>query len=126
MLHIIKEMRSSSDPEEICFTFKESLYPREAIYATCYVFLDRFFILLDKKGDCVSVSMKAKTECIVSRMETRGEFMNELLSNTLRLSITKKNRKIREAIVQEALFFSQPAVFRKRFMAGVKSASRAR
>ncbi len=35
-------------------------------------------------------------------------FMNELLNNSLRLMISKRTQKLREMIVKEALFFSQP------------------
>jgi hypothetical protein len=37
-----------------------------------------------------------------------GEFQNELLNNVLRYAIATRNQKIRESIVTEALFFSQP------------------
>ena len=41
--------------------FDESLYPLEAIYGACYVFIDRAYIFLDKEQEGkISVQFKAK------------------------------------------------------------------
>jgi len=104
----IKDLKSKIKPTEIIFTINPRRYPQEAIYTTCYVFLDRFYIFLDEKDSKIQVSLKPKEGIKLNLNACHGEFMNELLNNTLRLMISKRNQKIREMVVKEALFFSQP------------------
>ena len=85
-----------------------STYPIEAIYGASYVFIDRAYIFLDMKGkDNLEVSFKAK-EGIAKKQfnELEGEFLNELLNYALRVSLAKTNKKIRERIVERALYSS--------------------
>lgn len=103
-----KDIQSQLKAKEIVFTINPSVYPLEAIYTTCYVFLDRFYLFLDKEQAKIKVFLKPKEGIRLGLDACCGEFMNELLNNTLRFLISKKNQKIREMIIQEALFFSQP------------------
>src|SRR3989339_902529 len=59
------------------------IYPLEAVYAACYMFIDRVYIYLE---------------------DINGEFLNELLHCVYRINIAKNNKKIREYIVEKALF----------------------
>jgi len=92
--------------KEIIF-LDSSLYPLEAVYTTCYTFLDRFYIFLDKKDNKIEISLEPK-ERKENLRNIKGEFINELINNSLRYMISKRNQKIREYIVKTALFFSQP------------------
>lgn len=82
----------------------ESIYPREAIYGAAYIFVDRAYIYLDipEKGK-ISIRFRSKNEN-ESLNKIEGEYMNELLQYVLRLSIASDNKKIREQIVEQALF----------------------
>lgn len=83
------------------------LYPLEAIYGACYVFIDKFYIYfreIDVKNNVV-VEMKPKNKLKQGDIEiVRGEFFNELLNYTHRINISKNNKKIREYMVERALF----------------------
>ncbi len=86
-------------------TLNLKVYPLEAIYQACYVFLDRAYIFLDSlSSKKVLVSLKGKEKLSQKQLESlKGEFLNELLNCSLRLEIAKRNRKIREAIIGQAL-----------------------
>lgn len=86
------------------------IYPLEAVYGACYVFIDRAYLFLD--GDPkkeIRVSLKGKTPLRTKELKAlSGEFKNELLNYVLRLSIAKNTKKIREIIVERALFSVLP------------------
>ncbi len=86
-------------------TLNLKVYPLEAIYQACYVFLDRAYIFLDSlSSKKVLVSLKGKEKLSQKQLESlKGEFLNELLNSSLRLEVAKRNRKIREAIIGQAL-----------------------
>lgn len=88
------------------------IYPLEAIINTCYAFVDRGYVFLDtnSKGNQVKVSIKGKRRSSVKELESlQGEFMNELLHSTLRYTVSKNNKKIREYIIGRALYSALPA-----------------
>jgi len=83
------------------------LYPLESIYAACYVFVDQVYIYLegiDDEGQ-VTVQIKAKDDKVELEV-LKGEFLNELLHSVHRINIVKNNKKIREYIVERALYSS--------------------
>lgn len=86
------------------------LYPLEAVYAAAYVFIDRCWVLLDRDGDRVRVSLTPKPtparaegfdEAALS--EVVGEFANELLSCAWRHEIARESRATIEAVTTQAL-----------------------
>jgi len=84
-------------------------YPKEAVLATCYRFLEDNYIFLERvssSGKDIKVSITPKRARKLKNLE--AEFKNELVSNTLRYKIAERNKKLREYIVKTALFFSQP------------------
>lgn len=83
-----------------------NIYPLEAIYGAAYVFVDKVYIFLDSLAEGkVEITFRAKDENEVEALEKiEGEFMNELLNYTLRLKLSESNKKIREYVVEQALF----------------------
>ncbi|MFH0891189.1 MAG: His-Xaa-Ser system protein HxsD [Candidatus Falkowbacteria bacterium] len=84
------------------------LYPKEAIFGAAYVFIDRVYVFLDApKPDVIDVSLESKSGASAKGMEKlRGEFQNELLNYVHRINLAKFNKKIREYIVERALYSS--------------------
>ena len=82
------------------------VYPLEAIYGASYVFIDRVYVFLDsEKINKVTVFLKSKKNISKKQLENlKGEFLNELLNYTLRMNLAKTNKKIREYVVEQALF----------------------
>lgn len=92
------------------FAVKLSVYPLQAVYAACYLFIDRAYVHLDMDSSGnILVSMKGKEDVPRKRLEEiQGEFRNELLHQALRMRISESNQKIREYIVTQALLSAQP------------------
>lgn len=81
-----------------------SVYPLEAVFGACYVFVDRVYIFLEKKaGNKITATFRPKKDS-AKLAGLVGEFMNELLNYALRISLAKENKKIREYLVEQALF----------------------
>jgi len=90
----------------IKFSLNLETYPLEAIYGAAYVFIDKVYLFLDNPSPKkIEVLLKSKTQKSKKQLENlKGEFLNELLNYTLRVNLNKRNRKIREYIVNQALF----------------------
>ncbi len=97
-----------------------AIYPKEPLLATCCVFIDDCYILLDlskdKKKYKVKLWFKPEFSKKFDKKDLPGEFYNELLNNVLRYEISSRNQKIREYIVKEALFFNQPKKVQEKFI----------
>jgi len=89
----------------IKFIFDLQNYPKEALYGAAYVFLDRVYLFLDSKSkNKIEVSLKGKKQLSKKQLEKiKGEFLNELFNYTIRIKMTKNNKKIREFIIGQAL-----------------------
>ena len=88
------------------------IYLEEPVYATCCVFMDDCYIWLDLSKDRkkykITLTPKSPLKKRSDFAILAQEFQNELLSNLLRYKIARRNQKVREWVVKEALFFSQP------------------
>ena len=92
---------------EIIISINPDLYSLEAVYGAAYVFLDSCYVFLD--GDIkkeIKVYLKNKDSSSIKISKLKGEFLNELLSCSLRDKISKNNKKMREYIVAAALIGS--------------------
>ena len=89
-------------------TLDTQIYSKEAIYGAAYVFIDRMYIYLDMKGkDKIEVVFKPKEGSDKKKLEAlKGEFQNELLHYVHRINLAKNNKKIRELIIERALYSS--------------------
>ena len=103
-------MKIAKKKNGLIISLNPKIYPLEAIYGTCYVFVDRAYLFLDGNPNKeVKVFLKGKKELNLKELEKlAGEFKNELLNYSLRLSIAKNTKKIRETIVERALFSVLP------------------
>lgn len=93
---------------KIIFSLNSKITSLEAVYSTCYAFIDKFYIYLDKNKENFVVALQPK-EGKINLKTVEGEFRNELLNNLLREKIAKNNSKIREYILGQALYSSTPS-----------------
>lgn len=111
---------------EIEIRVNTSIASREPLMATCCVYVDKYFVWLDVSHDkrCYLVYLTPQQPRVkVDAQRLAGEFYNELLSNCLRYTISARNQKIREYVVREALFFSQPRKEQKKTLKEMASLS---
>lgn len=82
------------------------VYPLDVIYGASFVYVDRAFVMLDRRDDNhVLVSLTARTARDEDGLQSLGgAFANELLTQALRESIAKKTQKIRELVINRALY----------------------
>ncbi len=84
----------------------KNIYPLEAIYGASYVFVDRCYIFLDSLTKRkISIVFRPKNKNSFKQLEKISqEFFNELLNYSLRIYLTKQNKKIKERVIEQALF----------------------
>ncbi len=107
----IKTIKTQKQNGQLVISLNPKIYPLEAIYGACYVFVDRAYLFLDgdpKKEIKVFIEGKRKLDS-KKLEELAGEFKNELLDYVLRTAIAKNTKKIRETIVEKALFSAFPS-----------------
>jgi His-Xaa-Ser system protein HxsD len=92
-------------PDHISFAVDESVYPLEAVYGACYVFLDKCFVYLSRaKPEVVDVRLTARESAGPAQLEALAdEFANELLSQSIRQRLSQSSARIREYYTAAAL-----------------------
>jgi His-Xaa-Ser system protein HxsD len=92
---------------EVRLSVDAEIYPLEAVQAAAYAFTSRAHVRIAKaEAGKLSVVLKTKSSGDPGVME--GEFLNELLHQSLRLRVSASNQRIREYIVTRALVSAQP------------------
>jgi His-Xaa-Ser system protein HxsD len=96
-----------SDPERNVVTIlvDTGVYPKEAIYGAAYIFIDTCYVLLDApKPSRISVQLRGQEPLDEKALDAlAGDFLNELLAQTLREMICAQNRPLLEAVVGQAI-----------------------
>lgn len=92
-------------PDHIAFEIDEQIYPLEALYGACYLFLDRCYVFLSRAATGgVTVRLTARGSASAADLDAlAGEFGNELLSQSLRLQLAQSTARIREYYTAAAL-----------------------
>jgi His-Xaa-Ser system protein HxsD len=93
---------------EIVLRLNTKVYPIERIYATLYIFLDKFYFILDGDRE-TEVVVYAKPKKSTEDLEQFSRaFFEELLSITNYFNQFEKNKEIIGMVVQRALFSVVP------------------
>lgn len=87
------------------FTVNLSNYGLESAYRAAYSMLDSLYFRFDKKGPTtLLVEIKPKAGIAPEELGTlKDEFFNELLNSELRSAVARRTKKIREALIAQAL-----------------------
>jgi len=87
----------------------QKLYSLDAVLTAAYVFIDRAYVFLDYDTDGnIKITLRCKPETTAEEFAgIEGNFQNELLHQSIRVRLGKKNR-IREIIIGQALFSLNP------------------
>jgi His-Xaa-Ser system protein HxsD len=95
----------SLGPDQITFEVDESVYPLEAVYGACYLFLEKCFVYLSRsKPAAVDVRLTARGSATPAELDVlAGEFANELLSQVTRLRLSQATARIRDYYTAAAL-----------------------
>jgi His-Xaa-Ser system protein HxsD len=92
-------------PDRVSFEVDETVYPLEAIYGACYLFLEKCFVYLSRpRPQVVDVRLTSRESAKPAELEAlAGEFANELLSQAVRLRLSQATARIREYYTAAAL-----------------------
>jgi His-Xaa-Ser system protein HxsD len=92
-------------PDQVSFEVDETVYPLEAVYGACYLFLERCFVYLSRpKPAVVEVRLTSRESATPAELDAlAGEFTNELLSQVTRLRLSQATARIREYYTAAAL-----------------------
>lgn len=86
----------------VSFQVNCELYPLKAIYRAAYLFTDRYYVGLDLRDENYVISFSRKDRS--TDYKDVGEFQNELLNQSMKVSIDDETRDIRKLIVTRALY----------------------
>lgn len=90
---------------KLSFNINLDNYSLEGVYQAAYAMLDRLYFYFDKKGPknlLAEITPKAAVSPAALE-KLKGEFFNELLNSELRVLIARRTRKVREALIAQAL-----------------------
>ncbi len=95
----------SLGPDQISFEVDESIYPLDAIYGACYLFVEKCFVYLSRpKPQVVTARLTSRTPATPAELDAlAGEFANELLSQATRLRLSQATTHIRDYYTAAAL-----------------------
>ena len=95
----------SLGPDHASFDVDETVYPLDAIYGGCYLFVDRCYVFLTRSGPrLVNVRLTSREPATAAELDAlAGEFVNELLSQATRLRLSQATARIREYYTAAAL-----------------------
>lgn len=80
------------------------LYETQAIFKTCYAFINHCYIYLDYDGaSYIQVQIRRK-DGNSFHQKFAEEFLNELINQKLRISINAETHQVRELLIAKALF----------------------
>ena len=82
-------------------SFSKNLYPKEALIKASYSFIDRCYVYLSQSETDYSVEITAKESYLPDSLT--DEFMNEMLSQTVRFQVYKQTHVIRELLMARAM-----------------------
>ena len=103
-----EELLFTVEGGSLFLTLDEELYPRDAIYGACYLFIDRCFVFLGRPADR-KVRVRLTSRGGDGDLEAMaGEFANELLNQVIRFRLGISTAKIREYYMARA-FASLPS-----------------
>lgn len=90
---------------KLSFTLNLDNYSLEGVYQAAYPLLDRLYFYFDKKSPkSLLAEIKSKEDAPLPVLEKlKGEFLNELLNSELRLRIARRTKKVRDALIAQAL-----------------------
>lgn len=91
--------------KKLCFTINLENYGLESVYQAAYSMLDRLYFYFDKKDQkTLLAEIKPKGTAAAGELEAlKDEFFNELLNSELRVLVARRTKKIREALIAQAL-----------------------
>lgn len=102
-------IRISESPYQLEFSVDLNVFPLSICLRAVYTFLDRgyFFFEKDQTNNKLIVKTISKNDAKWSSEKLLSDLSDELIATTLRASLEKENKTIRDAIVMKALWWME-------------------
>ncbi len=91
------------EDNSILLRINKNIYSKEIVIQTTYVLLEKYYFLIDEKGDYWEVLIKPKEENKEVSEEIVLDFMDELIESSSYLDQLKRTKEIRELILEKAI-----------------------
>ena len=98
----IEESRTVLHFESVLYVLK-SVYPAECVLKAAYAFLDKAYMHIDENETCWVVEIEARSGKETSECCLQKDFENELIAQTVRLSVFKRTHTLREMMLARAM-----------------------
>lgn len=96
-------MKTTAVPGRVEVDLDEAAYPRDAVYAAAFGFIDRCWVRLDRPADGrLSVVLRTKSAGSLDPEALAAELRNELLAQTFRQRLADAGRDLTEAVIRGA------------------------
>ena len=82
--------------------FEEGLFPKDVVYGSAFVFIDRCFVHLDRAAGRTTVRLRGKTGALDDGPALFGELENELRGQAWRKQIADENAQLLRDIDAQA------------------------
>jgi len=105
LLEVPVPINVEEEKNQVVVSINPKIYPLEVIYSAAYVFLDKFYTIIDGDPETeIIVKLKAKEPTSREDLEKAAfEFQNELVNYSVYVVQAARNKDIRKAIVEAAL-----------------------
>ena len=87
----------------ISFNIDKKLFSSDAILQTSYKYTDVYYFEIKTQGSFYRIVLKSKNSNTNTK-NIKGDFLNELLDQQLRVNLYNKTYQIRETILKKAFF----------------------
>jgi len=100
---IVSDLRTTLAPGRVELDLDEAAFPRDAVYAAAYAFIDRCWVRLDRAGDGrYAVILREKSPGSIDGEAVAAELRSELFGQAFRVRLAEEGRALTDAVVHAA------------------------
>ena len=104
---IVNDLQSTVSADRVELDLDAEAFPRDAVYAAAFTFIDRCYVRLDQPAPGrIAVLLRAKTAGSLDGAATAAELQNELLGQSWRQRIADEGRELTASIAASAFSVS--------------------
>lgn len=90
------------------FIYDEKKYSLEVIRYVFYTLSDRFWVIINRTGNKIKVSMEPISEKNIDVKKIKKEIEEEFKNESIRQKIWNENKDLREYLIQKAITYTPP------------------
>jgi His-Xaa-Ser system protein HxsD len=104
----VSDLRTTLAPGRVELDLDEAAFPRDAVYAAAYAFIDRCWVRLDKgEAGRLAVTLREKSPGSIDGEAVAAELRSELSGQAFRVRLAEEGRGLTDAVIRAA--YGSPA-----------------